>query len=228
MRSLAVLISTCAFAGVAHAEPGGVSSVSGANVTEGETRLEFRSTTYNGGALDESWNHRAQVGHGFTDWWRGTLILRAAQPADESAELTSVGIENAFEFTATADWPMQLAGQFEYKFGVNGRDDEFELKLIAERTLGDFNVRFSLIGVHALSDGAEWEPGYSARAMWRTSNAFSIGLEAFGEPDVDAHYVGPRAALRVGEATIALGFLAGYEDALADGQFRLALEWTPN
>lgn len=228
MRALAVLLSTCALAGVAHAEPGGVSSVSGANVTEGETRFEFRTATYSGGALDESWNHRAQVGHGFTDWWRSTLILRASQPADESAELTSVGIENAFEFTGTADWPMQLAGQFEYKFGLHGRDDEVELKLIAERTLGDFNLRFNLIGVHTLSDGAEWQPGYSARGMWRTSDTFSIGAEAFGETEAEAHYVGPRAALRVGDATIALGYLAGYDDARADGQIRLGLEWTPH
>lgn len=228
MRTFALLMSTCALAGIAHAEPGGVSSVSGASVTEGETRLEFRTATFHGGALDDSWNHRAQAGHGFTDWWRSTLIVRASQPDDESAEVTSIGIENAFEFTATADWPVQLAGQFEYKFGVNGRDDEVELKLLAERTQGNFNIRFNLIGVHTLSDGAEWEPGYSARGMWRTSDEFSIGLEAFGETEADAHYIGPRAALRVGEATVALGYLAGYEDALADGQFRLGLEWTPN
>lgn len=228
MRSLALLLSACALSGVAHAEPGGVSSVGGANVTEGETRFEFRTAAFDGGALDDSWNYRAQAGHGFTDWWRATLILRGAQPADDSAELRSIAIENLVEFTATEDWPVRFAGQFEYKFGIHGRDDEVEFKLIGEHTSGDFNARFNLIGVHELSDDAEWEPGYSARGMWRVSEQVSLGLEAFGETEVNAHYVGPRATFRIGSATIGLGYLAGYEDALADGQFRLGLEWTAN
>lgn len=193
-----------------------------------ETRFEFRTATFDGDDLDGNWNHRAQVGHGFTDWWRGTLILRSSQPDDGSAELTSIGIENLVEFTATANWPVQLAGQFEYKFGVHGRDDEVEVKLIAERSEGNFNARFSLIGERALSDGADWEPAYSTRGMWRFSEQFSLGLEAFGEPEPNAHYVGPRATVRLGDATIGLSYLAGYEDALADGQIRLGLEWTAN
>lgn len=228
MRSLALLMSACAFAGVAHAEPGGVSGVSGANVTDGETRFEFRTATFDGGALDGNWNHRAQVGHGFTDWWRGTLILRSSQPDGESAELTSVGIENLVEFTATHDWPVRLAGQFEYKFGVHGRDDEVEIKLIGEHSHGDFSARFNLIGERALSDDTEWEPGYSARGMWRVNEQFSVGLEAFGETEPNAHYFGPRATMKMGNVTIGLGYLAGYEDALADGQFRLGLEWAAN
>jgi hypothetical protein len=228
MRTLALLMSACAIAGVAHAEPGGVSSVGGANVTEGETRFEFRTATFDGGDLDGNWNHRAQVGHGFTDWWRGTLILRASQPDDESAEVTSVSIENLVEFTATHEWPVRLAGQFEYKFGVHGRDDEVEFKLIGEHSSGDFNARFNLIGVHTLNGDADWEPGYSARGMWRLSEQFSLGVEAFGETEVDAHYVGPRATLKLGNATIGFGYLAGYDDALADGQFRLGLEWAGN
>jgi len=228
MRSLALLMSACALTGIAHAEPGGTSSVSGANVTEGETKFEFRTAAFDGGALDGNWNHRAQVGHGFTDWWRGTLNLRSSQPDGESAELTSVGIENLVEFTATHDWPVRLAGQFEYKFGVHGRDDEVELKLIGEHSSGGFNARFNLIGVHELSDDADWEPGYSARAMWRMSDEFSLGLEAFGETEPNAHYIGPRATMKFGSATIGLGYLAGYEDAAADGQFRLGLEWSPH
>ena len=48
------------------------------------------------------------------------------------------------------------------------------------------------------------------------------------ETEVNAHYIGPRATMRFGNATIGLGYLAGYEDALADGQFRLGLEWAAN
>jgi hypothetical protein len=226
MRALSLALSACAIAGVAHAEPGAVSGVSGAGVTEGETKIEFRTVAFEGEALDGAWNHRAQVGHGFTDWWRGTLILRASQPDDESAELTSIGFENVFEFTATQDWPMQLAGLFEYKHGLNDREDEVEFKLLAERSMGDFNLRINLNAARELSDDADWEPAYAARGMWRASEQFALGVEVFGEPEVNAHYIGPRATMRVGDATFALGYLAGYDDALADSQIRLGLEFT--
>jgi hypothetical protein len=225
VRAGAVLImSACAVSGLAHAEPGAVSSVSGASVTADETRIEVRSAAFQGGALDESWNHRAQVGYGFTDWWQSTLILRASQPASDSAELTSIGLENRFEFTATRDWPMQLAGQFEYKFGLHGRDDEVELKLLAERTIGEINLRLNLNAAHELSDGAEWAPAYAARLAWSASDLISLGVEAFGETEIDAHYLGPRAAFKLGPTTLSLGYLAGFDDANADAQFRLALE----
>jgi hypothetical protein len=224
MRTAALLLSACALTGVAHAEPGGVSGVSSPNVTDGETKLEFRTASFQEGALDESWNHRGQVGHGFTDWWRGALILRSSQPAGESAELTSVGIENVFELTATRDWPVQLGILAEYKIGVHGRDDEIEFKLLGERSLGDLTFRLNLNASRELADGAEWEPAYAARGMWRASERFALGLEAFGEPDVDAHYAGPRATVRFGAATLALGYLAGSDDARADNQIRLGLE----
>jgi hypothetical protein len=164
------------------------------------------------------------VGHGFSDWWRGALILRASQPADDSAELTSIGIENAVLFTATRAWPMQLAGQFEYEFGLHGRDDELEFKLLAERSLGEVNLRLNLNASRELSDGAEWEPAYATRIAWSASDLVSLGVEAFGETEIDAHYVGPRAAFDLGAATLSLGYLAGFSDANADGQFRFAFE----
>jgi hypothetical protein len=224
MRTAALFVSACAVAGMAHAEPGGVSGVSSANVTEGETRAEFRTATFQGGALDEAWNHRAQIGHGFTDWWRGALILRASQPADQSAELSSIGIENVFEFTATRAWPVQLGLLAEYKIGVHGRDDEVEFKLLGERSFDDLSLRFNLNASRELADDSEWEPAYAARAMWRASPQFALGAEAFGEPDVDAHYAGPRATARFGDTTLALGYLVGFDDARADSQIRLGVE----
>jgi hypothetical protein len=225
MRPFAsVLLSTCALVGIAHAEPGAVSSVSGPGVTENETRFEVRAAVFDGGALDERWQYRAQASHGFTDWWQGAVILRAAQPADENAEVTSVGVENRFEFTATHDWPIQVGGQFEYKIGVNGAEDEVEFKLLAERRVGAFSARLNLNAARELSDGAEWEPAYAARGMWRASDRFDLGLEAFGEPDVDAHYVGPRTNIRFGDATFGLGYLVGFDGAQADGQLRISVE----
>lgn len=222
-----VLALACAFAGSAYAEPGGVSSVSGPTVREGETRLEARTAAYDGGALDGAWAHRAQIGHSFTDWWQATLIARASQPDDDDAEVRSIGLENRIDFTGTRDWPVHFGAQGEYKFGVNGADDEVELKLLAEHTSGPLSARLNLIAERAMSDGAHWENGYAARFMWRTSDTISLGLEAFGEIDADAHAVGPRATLRVGDATLGLGYLVGMDEAQADSQVRLGIEWSP-
>jgi hypothetical protein len=217
----------CAFAGGAYAEPGGVSGVSGPTVREGETKIEARTVAYDAGALDGAWAHRAQIGHSFTDWWQTTLIARAAQPDGDDAEVRSIGFENRIDFTGTRDWPVHFGAQAEYKFGVNGAEDEVELKLLAEHVSGPFSARFNLITERVMSDGADWENGYAARLMWRTGETVSLGLEAFGEIDAEAHAVGPRATFRIGAATLGLGYLVGIEEAQADSQFRLGIEWSP-
>jgi hypothetical protein len=214
--------------GAAHAEPGGTSNVSGPGITQGETEFEWRSATYHGGPLDESWAHRAQVSHGVTDWWRPSIIFRASQPSDANTELNSVAIENLFDITATRDWPVHFGVQLQYEFGMHGRDDEAEIKVIAEHKAGALTTRFNAAAerpVNGASD--EWEHAYAARTMWRASPAFNFGVEAFAEPEVDAYYAGPRAGWNFGEVTLSAAYLAGFDDARADGQFRLALEFTP-
>jgi hypothetical protein len=229
MKKCASLIAlACAIASPAFAEPGGVSSVSGPTVHDGDTKVELRTAAYDGGALDGAWAHRAQIGHSFTDWYQATLIARASQADGDDPEVRSIGIENRVDFAGTRAWPVHFGAQVEYKFGLNGADDEVELKLLAEHTSGPLTARFNLITERATSDGADWENGYAARFMWRTSETISLGLEAYGEIDTDAHAVGPRATFRVGEgATLGLGYLVGLDEAGADGQFRLGVEWSP-
>lgn len=223
---LLIPAALCALTGVAHAEPGAVSSVSGPSVSEGATKFEVRAATFDGGTLDDRWQYRAQAGHGFTDFWNAALIVRATQPADENAELTSIAFENKFDLTATRDWPVHLGVQFEYKIGLNGNDDEVEFKLLAERDIGDLTLRANLITGRALTDGADWEAAYSARAMWDATDSFALGAELFGEPEIDAAYFGPRAEFSFGHSTLSVGYLAGFDDASADGQLRMALEFS--
>lgn len=222
-----ILALACAFAGVAHAEPGGVSGVSGPTVRDGETKIEARTAAYDGGALGGDWAHRAQIGHSFTDWYQATLIARASQPDGDDAEVRSIGLENRIDFTGTRDWPIHFGAQAEYKWGLNDADDAVELKLLAEHVSGPFSARLNLITERAMSDGADWENEYAARLMWRANETVALGLEAFGEIDADAHAAGPRATFRIGEATLALGYLVGMDEAAADRQFRLGLEWSP-
>jgi hypothetical protein len=212
--------------GGAHAEPGATSSVSGPSVTRGEAKIELRTGYLGGGALDGDWAHRAQASYAFTDWWRPTLIVRASQPDGESVELSSIAIENVVDFTATREWPVHFGGQFQYKFGVHGAGDEIEFKLLAERNDGPVNTRVNLVAERPVED-TDWTHEYAARATWRASEALTLGLEAFGEPEADAHYIGPRAGVRFGDMNVSLGYLMGLDDAQADGQVRMALEITP-
>lgn len=211
----------------AHAEPGGVSGVSSPAVVKGEMRVEARAAAFEGRALGGSWNHRAIVGYGVTDWWRPALNLRASQSASDGAELTSIALENVFDFTPTREWPVHLGFLAEYKAGVHYTNDAIDLKLLAEARAGAFTARVNLIAAGQVDDGVAWAPAYAVRGMWSVSEGVALGLEAFGEPDVDAHYVGPRATLRVGGATLAMSYLAGLESAHADGQFRIGIEFTP-
>lgn len=227
-KNIFALAFSLAFVASAYAEPGGTSSVSGPGVTRGSTKIEFRTTSFIGDALDGDWSHRANAGYGFTDWWRLSVIARASQPDGEDAELRSIGFENVFEFTPSEHWPVRLGGQFEYKVGVNGRRDEVELKLLAERRDGPLTTRFNVVGQRQVGSGAsdEWTHIYALRSMWRANDAWALGVEGYSEPEERAHYLGPRASFSFGDASISTDYLIGFDEAQADGQFRIALEFS--
>lgn len=227
MRAMVpALACAWAAAGGAFAEPGGTSNVYGPSVERGESEVEYRGGAFNGGVLDGVVLHRVEAGYAFNDWWRPALVVQSADMPGASVEVTSVAAENVFDFTATRSWPVHFGGYAEYSFGQNGRDDAVEFKLLAERRSGPMTTRLNLTAERHVGDGAsdEWEYGYAARAMWRANDLWALGLEGFGEPEARAHYWGPRASFRFGEASIAAGYLVAFDDAEAEGQFRLALE----
>lgn len=229
MRFASIFAFAVLCAAPVQAEPGGTSGVTSPVVAEGAPKLEFRTAAWNGDALGGDWAHRAQAGYSLTDWWRSTLVLRASQPDGADAELRSIGLENVFFLTASRDWPVQVGGQFEYKFGVNSAANEVEVKALFERRDGPLNLKLNLNGSRDVGAGAsdEWEHIYAARAMWRAGERWSFGAEAFGEPEAGAHYLGPRVSAMLGAVTLSGAYLAGFDDARAEGQFRLALEITP-
>lgn len=229
-KTFGVFALACAVAGVAHAEPGGTSSVSGVSITEGQLKLEARTAVFNGGAIDGDWAHRVQAAYGVTDWWRTQLNVRAAQPDGENAELRNIGWENAVDFTATRDWPVRLGGQFEYRFGIDGVDDSVEFKLLAERRIENLSLRGNLIAGRAVGDdtSGEWSHSYATRAMYALNDTFQLGVEGFGELDTDAHAWGPRAGVTIGNAALSAGYFVDFgDDADADNQLRVTLEFTP-
>lgn len=217
--------SVLTLVGVAHAEPGGTSNVYSPSVERGEAELEYRGAAFSGGVLDGSAAHRFEAGYAFTDWWRPALVVQVVDPIGAGDEVSAIAIENVFDFKATETWPIHLGGYFEYTSG-HGADDAIEFKLLGERRDGSLTSRFNLIAERDVGDGVsdDWEYGYAARFMWTMSDAWSLGAEGFGEPEAGAHYWGPRASLGLGEVSLALSYLAGMDDASADGQLRVAFE----
>lgn len=222
---LFALACAAASAGAAHAEPGGTSNVYGPSVSEGESELEYRAAYFGGGALDGTLLHRAEAGYAFTDWWRPALVVKATDAPDASPELSALAIENVFDFTVTRSWPVHFGSYVEYAFGQNGRDDAIEFKLLAERRQGPLTMRLNLIAERPIGGASEdWEHAYAARATWRPSRRWAVGVEGFGEPEARVHYWGPRASFYFDDASIAVAYLAGSDEAAADGQLRIALE----
>ena len=237
---LAALAALAGAPAIASAEPGLGGEVYGATVTRGETEIEARYAYLTGGEADGEWNVVGELAHAFTDWWRPAVLFELDHEAGENSDLEAVAFENVFDFSATRDWPVHLGGYLEYEFNTRGETDAVELKLLAERERGPIRLRFNAIAERALggSSANDWEYGYAAQAMWAVKDDFRLGVEGYGDAGADSdfdlddhgHYWGPVAQFEAfetqnGELELTLGYLAGFDEAEADGQLRLALEW---
>lgn len=239
MKRLIIAAALCVLApGVAAAEPGLAGEVYGPAVTRGETEFELRGGILDGGDASGEWELKAEASHAFTDWWRPGLVAEW-EYEDEDAEFTAFAIENVFDITATRDWPVHLGAYVEYEFAQDG-PDAVELKLLMQRARGPWDLRLNLIGERQVGSGAadEWEFGYAAQAGYAFNDDFQIGIQGFGDAGDDdefgdfgdrAHYWGPYAEFEVGdigagELEMQIGYLAGFGENEADGQFRIKLD----
>jgi len=222
---------------VAAAEPGMAGEVYGPTVRQGETEIELRSGVLNGGDADGDWQIKTEASHAFTDWWRAGLVGEWEREGD-ATDFTAFAIENVFDFTATRAWPVHFGGYVEYEFAQDG-PDAIELKLLMEHAHGPIGLRLNLISERQVGGGAgdEWEFGYAAEAAYRIGDDYALGVQGFGDAGTDdsfggdqAHYWGPFAQFELahvgdGEVELQLGYLAGFGEAEADGQFRMKLEY---
>ncbi len=223
----------------AYAEPGLAAEVYGPGVSAGETELELRSGFLTGGAADGDWQIKLEASHAVSDWWRPGLVAAWRRDAG-STDFTAFALENVFDFTATRDWAVHFGGYAEYVWRQNG-DDEVELKLLLERARGPLDLTLNLIGERHVGSGAdnEWEFGYAAEAGYAVNDDFTLGIQGFGDAGTDedfggmdeyAHYWGPFTQFELGdigdgEVELQLGYLHGFGHSVADGQFRVKLEY---
>lgn len=231
---LAALAGAALLPGAAWAEPGMASEVYGPGVERGEGEFELRSGMLDGGAEDGDWKLKAEFSHGVTDWWRPGLIAGWASQGGDT-DFTGFAVENVFDFTATRDWPVHLGGYVEYHWAQDGAD-EVELKLLLRRQQGPLELTANLIAERHVGGGAgdDWEYGYAAEGALAVGD-IELGIQGFGDfggdgLDAYGHYWGPFGELELGdigegEVGLQLGYLFGSGDAVADGQFRLKLEY---
>lgn len=239
MKRLIIAAALCVLApGIATAEPGLAGEVYGPAVTRGETEFELRGGILDGGDASGEWEVKAEAAHAFTDWWRPALVAEW-EYEDEDAEFTAFAIENVFDITATRDWPVHLGAYVEYEFAQNG-PDAVEVKLLMQRARGPWDLRLNIIGERQVGSGAadEWEIGYAAQAGFAFNDDLQVGIQGFGDAGDDdefgdfgdrAHYWGPYAEFEVGdigdgELEMQIGYLAGFGENEADGQFRIKLD----
>jgi hypothetical protein len=230
---LAALAGAALLPGAAWAEPGLASEVYGPEVERGESEFELRSGSLDGGAEDGDGKLKAEFSHGVTDWWRPGLIAGWASQGGDT-DFTGFAIENVFDFTATRDWPVHFGGYVEYEWARGGAD-EVELKLLMQRESGPLELTANLIAERYLGAGADWEYGYAAESGFALNDDVALGVQGFGEFGSDGlaaygHYWGPFGEIELGhfgegEVGLQLGYLFGAGDAVADGQFRLKLEY---
>lgn len=238
-----LLAAACAAAmlapSLASAEPGLAGEVYSPTVTSGETEIELRGGIFDGAAADGEWQVKGEVAHAVTGWWRPALVAEWEYEGDD-AEFTAFAIENLVDFTATRSWPVHIGAYVEYELSQDG-PDAVELKLLLQRTRGPFDLRLNLIGERQVGSGADnsWELGYAAQIAYAFSDDFAFGVQGFGDAGTDddfgdlgdhAQYWGPFVQFEAGEMRnsefeVQIGYLAGFAENEADGQFRVKLEY---
>lgn len=220
------------------AAPGMASEVYGARVEKGVTEVEARYGELTGGPDDGESALVLEVGHGFTDRFRGAVLAEMEREPGQDAETEAVSVEGIYNL-GQLPGGVDFGVYVEYEANLHGAGDAVELKALFQKTAGAFDGRLNLIAERSLGGEEETEFGYAASADWEVMHEVRLGVRAFGDLRDDEgfggrreHFVGPVAKWEMDEFPGGeLGLEAGYLLALgsarddADGQLRLALEW---
>lgn len=240
-RSAAFFAATAIFATSAAAEPAVVDEVESPIVVAGATEFSLNHASLQGGAQEHDSATRAEASYAYLSWWRPG-IAAAWQRTDEESELSSVALENLFDFIPTRRWPVHFGAYASYERNMGEGADQVELKLLMQRLRGPLDLRFNIITERETGDHSDnqWEFGYAAQGAYRVSSAWRVGVQGFGDTGVDgqlgdiddyAHYWGPFTQVRLHSArerelSLHVGYLFGSGHADADAQLRLQLEWS--
>lgn len=227
----------------AAAEPGLADEVEPPSVVAGSMELSLRSGELTGGDNKHDWETRAEASYAYLSWWQPG-ISAIWRRNDGGTDLSGLAIENVFDFIPSRRWPVHFGAYAEYERNMGEGPDHIELKLLMQHVDGSLDLRFNIVTERETGDHSDnrWEIGYAAQGAYRVGPGLRLGVQGFGDTgfddqlgDIDdyAHYWGPFAQVRLAsrrdqEISLQFGYLMGSGHADADGQARIALEWSFN
>jgi hypothetical protein len=206
------------------ADAGASHQIYSPNIEAGEIALEVSSHHLQDSddELYGQWEHIVDLEYAPVPWWRTELSGAIAHGEGNSAEFMAVEWENIFRVTKPgAHWlDACIAVEFSHALEDAGHD-AIEIGALLEKPVGRTTTTLNFMVERELGGDGEIELQYAARVARRGSARLFPALEAFGEFEEDAHFVGPAAigALRMGE-DLALRYEAAFlrgigEDAAA-------------
>ncbi len=132
-------------------------------------------------------SHEVELQYGLTDWWMLRLTPNLEQPAGESLELASLGVETQFVLIPRRGGVLGvalMAGYGPYSLFVDETPDEFEFGPVVEIAPGPWlatlNPRLAKqIGRYSDQEGLGFE--YAAQLKYRLAKRWAIAVLGFGE-----------------------------------------------
>lgn len=214
-------------------------------VSKGEIEVEARGSydLDHAAEKDRLFMQKYAVGYGVTDKWftevYGEWEKVPGEETDESnsggTHFESVEWENRFQLTEQGQYWVDVGLYTAYEFGIEDDvNDKAEVKLLLEKSVGNFSHVLNLILEQDIVQGSELEGGFAWSTRYRWKPWLEPGVEIqsdFGELghmgsfSEQKHQVGPVIYGRVGQIRYDIGYLFGVSDAAPDGEFKWIVEW---
>ena len=187
-------------------------------------------------------SHEVEFQYGLTDWWMLRLTPNVEQPAGESIELASIGIETQFVLVPRRGGILGIAimaGYGPYSLFVDdGHTDEFEFGPVVEYAPGPwlFTVNPRLTDETGHAADQDWLGfEYAAQARYSVTDRWGVAVLGFGEIEelvhagpfeTQVHVLGPSLYLfsdpeAEREWSLGAGVLFGLTDASPDTSLRI-------
>ncbi len=217
------------------------SGVSGADVKDGEDLIEYRfAYSPEDDGKDEGFTHRLHYQHGFSDSWRGRILLTLGKHGADPLKAQTASVEILHQFresenTGGWDSAIRFDGNIPLEDGLPGRarvawHNQFELDKHVE-------LRGVILFGHEFGDRAKDGVSIETReeATYKLPSGIKIGAQMFnaygttdhfGAFDEQRHQLGPVLKGKLGNhMKYEFGALFGLSRAASDADIRLFVSY---
>ena len=201
-------------------------------VEKGELELEFRAGVRDFGAGPSEHAFIYEIGYGFTNNWRSSLVLEYAAEGGEQGKLEAWEWENVIALTEQGKYWADVGLFAEYEHGFSAGPDEIKIGPMFQKEIGPTVANLNLLFEREVGSGASDETGvgYTWQVKWRGAETHEFGLQGLGELGTvdhlgrdDEHSLGPAF---FGTKRLASGNKFTYNAAVLAGVNQAAPDWT--